>query len=265
MEIQKIKKELSNYPEIKVENYLNYLTKLANEKDNRTKELKNPWMQKRLDKNFIDSFKKVADLGLFIDGDLVSMQATGISLSYNAYKNLVLKRYPETKFDLQLVYDGDTFEFSKQDGKVNYSHKLNNPFENNKKIIGGYCIIKNRLGDFIEILGLQELEKIRKTAKTDYIWQQWTNEMYLKTIIKRACKRHFKDEVIDFEKIDNEDNYDVENPLDIDIKIKQEIDSLKTLEDLKKYYLENKESCEYKKSFDNLVTKKQKELSDENI
>ena len=263
MDFEKIKTELKEYPQVKVENYLNYLKKLETEK-NKDGSLKNSWVKNRSEKVFIDCFKKVADIGLYIDGDIVSIQSTGISLSYNAYKNLVLQKYPETKFDLQLVKDGDEFEFSKENGKVNYFHKMNSAFEN-KDVIGGYCIIKNKLGDFIELLGKYELEKIRKTAKTDYIWSQWTNEMYLKTIVKRACKRHFKDAVVELEEEDNK-NYDLENVLDGDIKIKQEIEEIKTLEELTKYYIENKEKINVKdiKIFNSCITKRKKELSNEN-
>jgi hypothetical protein len=67
---------------------------------------------------------------------------------------------------LQLVFEGDDFAFAKKDGKIFYSHKLNNPFSN-KPVMGGYCIIKNKLGDFIEAMSIQELEQIRKKAKTD--------------------------------------------------------------------------------------------------
>jgi len=176
-----------------------------------------------------------------------------------------LQKYPETKFDLQLVKDGDDFEFSKKDGKVSYFHKINNAFEN-REVIGGYCIIKNKLGDFIELLGKDELEKIRKTAKTDYIWKQWTNEMYLKTIIKRACKRHFKDAVVEIEEEDNK-NYDLENVLDGDIKIKQEIEECKNLEELKKYYNDKKEgiSNENIKMFNSTMAKRKNALSREGI
>jgi hypothetical protein len=35
--------------------------------------------------------------------------------------------------------------------RVIYNHTINNPFDNNKKIVGAYCIIKNRCGEFISI------------------------------------------------------------------------------------------------------------------
>jgi len=258
-----IKSELlKKHEEVKVINYINYLTKIETDKDKAGKS-KNAWFHYKKETELIDMFNKMADNGLFIDGDLVTIQSTGISLSYNAYKNLVLLRYPETKFDIQLVRDGDDFDFHKKDGKVFYQHKLNSPFLD-KDIVGAYCIIKNRLGEFIETISLKELEHIRLKAKTDYIWKEWTPEMYLKTITKRAFKRHFKDIITKVEEIDNE-NYDMDNPIDIDLKIKQDIESMTTSEDLKKYYTDNKETVVLKKSFHKLVSKRNEELKNENI
>jgi recombinational DNA repair protein RecT len=100
-------------------------------------------------------------------------------------------------------------------------------------------VIKNKRGEFLTILGKEELEKHRKTAKTDFIWKQWFREMCLKTIMKKACKLHFGDIFTAIEEQDNE-NYDLENPLDLDLKWKQEIDAIKTKAELKAYYEKNK-------------------------
>src|SRR5690606_4123369 len=42
---------------------------------------------------------------------------------------------------------------------------------------------------------------------TTSIWDAWLSEMVKKSVVKRACKTHFKDLVADIEEIDNE-NYD---------------------------------------------------------
>lgn len=249
---------LTKHKEVKVVNYINYLKNLETAKKS-DKTLQNPWFKYK-DVNYcIDCFNKIADEGLVIDGETISIQSRGISLNYQAYKNLVLIRYPETKFDVQLVKDDDEFSFQKKDGKVFYSHKIGSPFVD-KKVVGAYCVIKNKLGEFIETISLLELQQIRKTAKTDYIWKEWTNEMYLKTIIKRACKRHFRDITINIDVTDNIDNYDITNPLDIDIQIKQEIEDTSTLEQLKEYFHKHKENTPFPKSFNHLIAKRKKEL-----
>lgn len=202
--IQQLKKQLSSFSkdETAIDIYCDYVFKLINNVDYKTKKKKNPWAGFLAVDAWVVYFKKVAISGLFVDGENVTINNNGISLNYQAYKNLVLLRYPETIFDIQLVKDGDEFNFQKNNGKINYNHLIKNPFTD-KKVIGGYAVIKNKAGEFLEILSLKDLEDIRKTAKTDYIWSQWLSEMYLKTIIKRACKRHFRDIT---EKIDLEDN-----------------------------------------------------------
>jgi recombinational DNA repair protein RecT len=131
-----------------------------------------------------------------------------MTIDYHTYKNKLLETYPESIIDIQLVFDGDDLNFSKESGKIIYNHKINNPFAKDKKAIGGYCVIKNRMGEFLEIMNDTEIQKCKQVAKMKTIWNTWETEMYLKTIIKRACKRFFHDIVKEIEDKDNED-YDL--------------------------------------------------------
>ena len=149
-------------------------------------------------------------------------------IDYHTYKNKLLETYPESVIDIQLVFENDEFNFSKKDGKVIYNHKINEPFAKNKKAIGGYCIIKNRLGEFIEIMNDTEIQKCKKVAKMKNIWDNWESEMYLKTIIKRACKRFFYDVIKEIDDEDNK-NYDLKQLDNIEMiteEQKKEIDDL---------------------------------------
>jgi hypothetical protein len=56
--------------------------------------------------------------------------------------------------------------------------------------------------------------------------------------MKKACKLHFGDMFTNIEEMDN-DNYNLENPQELDLDYKSEIDSIENLEDLKKYWTEN--------------------------
>jgi len=148
--------------------------------------------------------------------------------------------YPESLIDVALVYKDDTFNFQKQSGKVIYTHNINNPFNQEQaNIVGGYCVIKNKRGEFITILSMKNIEKHRKVAKTDYIWASWFHEMCLKTIIKKACKQHFADIFQNIETLDNE-GYDLEKPLGIDIKDKAAVENLKTIPEIEQYWTANK-------------------------
>lgn len=221
-----------------VDIYEQYVMRLQTEKDKKTNQLKNLWATKVSLDTWVRYFEKVAATGFFIDGENITIGINGISLNYQAYKNLVIKKYPEATFDMQLVREGDVFSFKKESGKVFYIHEFTNPFAD-EQYKGGYCIIKLRTGEFIELMSIKDLEQIRKTAKTDYIWAAWTSEMYLKTLIKRACKRHFKDAVETLDKMDN-DNYEFPENEEIDKELKDLINSCKTNEELTQLWKENK-------------------------
>ena len=237
---QKIISLLKEYNQEEVERFSSYIMKLFLEKDRKTHQAKNQWIQKVTDERVADLYKRVSNDGLVFDGVHITLQSTGISYDYIAYKNKMFLSYPESTVDVQLVYTGDDFSFSKESGKVLYSHKIGDPFNRSESnIIGGYCIIKNKRGDFLTTLNKADIDKHRKVARTDFIWKQWFAEMALKTIIKKACKQHFADVFQNIEIIDN-DNYNVDNPLDMDISFKKEIDAIETMEDLVEYYHLNK-------------------------
>lgn len=213
MNPQNIKTLLSDCNQAHVDNYIEYLLKLQSEKkkDGQNWVTKNPWMNHKTDDYLATIFRNVAQDGLVFDGDDITLQSTGVSYSYQAFKNKMFNAYPESVIDVNLVYKDDIFSSSKNSGHVKYSHEISNPFSRSEKdIVGGYCVIKNKRGEFLTLLSRDDIDKHRKVAKTDYIWQKWFSEMALKTVIKKACKQHFKDIYQNIETIDNE-NYDLEN------------------------------------------------------
>jgi hypothetical protein len=241
-----------------VERFASYVQKLNDELDRVTKAPKNPWMQKKTADQCVKDFLLVQSQGLVFDGKHITYNSLGISFDYQAYKNKMLIAYPESKIDVQIVKEGDEFEVSKDSGEVNYTHKVVKPFEqlNEKNIIGAYCIIKNSRGNFLTTLGKDDIEKHRKVAKQDLFWQKWFQEMVLKTVIKKGCKTHFDDVTQEIEEIDNEQN-DVENPIDLPLDYKKEVDAINSEEELKAYYLKNKGIG---KEFDQYVIKRRDSL-----
>lgn len=206
--IDNVKKSLlsKGIKEIDVNIFYDYLIKLAADP-------KTNWVNTVFDEQITVAFEKVSKTGVMIDGEMVRLEFRAktnevfASYDFNAYKNRVLKRYPETIFDVQIVHLGEEFSFRKEDGKVHYKHNFGDPFLVNKQVIGAYCIIKNKRGEFIELINQDDIKKFRASAKTTSIWDAWFGEMVKKSIVKRACKTHFKDLVEDIEEIDNE-NYD---------------------------------------------------------
>ena len=260
MKKQAIIEFLKEYNQEEVEQFASYCVRLSMQKDKKGI-LKNPWILKKEEKQLADLFKRVANDGLVFDGNHVSLQSTGISYDYVAYKNKMLLAYPESKVDVALVYKDDNFQIAKETGSVIYTHSIGDPFnQKEENIVGAYCIIKNKRGEFATLLNKEEINKHRKVAKTDYIWRDWFKEMALKTVIKKACKQHFADVYESIEQNDNE-NYDLDNPIDIDLEWKQEIEAIETMGELKKYYLANKGKG---KEFDKLINLKKKSLQYEN-
>lgn len=228
---------LSDYESEKVETYINYCARIESEKKNGV--LKNPWMAHRSDQVLANFFKAVSLDKLSFDGKHITLQSTGISYDYVAFKNKMLIAYPESLVDMALVYKDDSFLFKKESGHVHYTHEIKNPFgQSEADIIGGYCVIKNKRGEFLTLLSVDDIEKHRKVAKTDFIWKNWFVEMAMKTVIKKACKQHFSDIFQNIETLDNE-NYDVEQSLEISIETKQELEELKTVPEIEAYYKAN--------------------------
>lgn len=239
------------------EQFASYIIKLETETDKEGR-LKNQWMKGRKEEEMVALFNRVAEDGLVFDGKHITLQSTGISYDYVAYKNKMLLAYPESKVDVSLVYQGDDFSVAKESGSVVYSHNIKNPFDRKEAdIIGGYCVIQNRRGEFLTIMSKEDIEKHRKTAKTDYIWRQWFIEMALKTVIKKAVKQHFSDVFEKIEDTDNE-NYSLENPLELNLEHKKAIDDITTIEDLKSYYEANKGQG---KDFDKYIAIRKEQIS----
>lgn len=257
MEKHEIKTLLKNHNEQDVDKYASYCIRLLKDKDKKTGQPKNPWMQKKKPEELAALFERVHHEGLIFDGEDITLQSTGVSYGYNAYKNKMFLAYPESKIDLHLVYTNDEFDFSKESGKVKYLHKISNPFnQRDEDIIGGYCVIKNRRGEFLTLLSKAQIDKHRKVAKTDYVWKAWFPEMCLKTVIKKACKTHFKDVYKNIEEMDNE-NYDLDKSVDkseVEELSEQIIEKLEHYQgddkrDIQKLCAEKKQSGEFTVEF----------------
>lgn len=219
-----------------VENFAAYCTRLSLEKK-QDGTLKNPWMKHKTAEQLAKLFKRVEREGLVFDGKHITLQSTGISYDYIAYKNKMYLAYPDSQVDVSVVNEGDVFSFEKENGKVVYTHKIADPFKSTttESLVGAYCVVKNSRGEFLTLLSKEEIEKHRKVAKTDYIWKQWFKEMVLKTVVKKACKLHFDDVYRGIEETDN-DNYSVDNPVELALEHKSAIDEIDTLEELQAYY-----------------------------
>lgn len=169
--------------------------------------------------DMVKIFIKYDNIGIAIDGINAAITAYNrVFISWIGYKNKVLSVYPEAEFDVQLVREDDTISFAKESGSVIYTHSLGSPFASNKGIVGAYCVIKTKRGEALETLGKDDFEKMKSGSKLQASWDKWESEFWLKSVIKRACKRHFNDIVADIERVDNEDYSDEAKPTKDDKK-----------------------------------------------
>lgn len=242
-----------------VSNFCTYIEKLKKDSiDEKIEFAKRPTHIKNYtDEQLSQLFLRVANEWLVFDWIHITLQRTWVTYDYIAFKNKMLLVYPESTIDVQLVYSWDEIEFWKDSWKISYKHRIKNPFDERKDddIIWAYAVVRNKRWEFLTTLNKVELDKHRKTAKTDFIWKAWFAEMCMKTIMKKACKTHFWDAFTGIEEMDNE-NYDVDN-VNLDISWKDEVEAIKTLEELREYYFKNKGRW---KEFDKLVNSKKQEL-----
>lgn len=255
-----MKELLKKYDSNKVDIFIAYINQLKTEKDKDGK-LKNYWATQTSDIDFVNTFKKVYETGLFIDGDSITLTFRGklvITYDYHAYKNKVSMSYPETKYDFGLVYKGDEFSFRKESGKVIYTHKLNNPFDTKKALIGTYGVIKNSKGEFIELLDIDTINKMRQSSKMQNIWNTWFDRMVLKSVIKRICNIHFHDITKDIDMIDNEQS-DPDRAT-IDLSLQNDIKNTETEEQLGKIYKNNIGIVQDKEAFIKILSNRKKEI-----
>lgn len=185
--------------------YINYLKTVKN-------------IEKVPDLVLVKLFEKVAQDGYNIDGDLITLTprwdkntnqySVTVNYDYRMYKKLLFRDFPDTQVDIGLVAKEDSYSFKKESGKVVYTHTIADPFGNEKEYVGGYILVKNKRGEFLEILNRDEINKMKNSAKTKTIWNAWESEMIKKSLYKRIAK-HFNDTFQNIEALDNE-NYDPE-------------------------------------------------------
>lgn len=87
----------------------------------------------------------------------------------------------------EIVKANDKFAYN---GPCSMPDHSMNPFIDRGATVGVYCIAKTHQGDIlVDVMSADEIAKIRKAAKQDYVWSAWPDEMAKKAIIKRASKQ----------------------------------------------------------------------------
>lgn len=115
----------------------------------------------------------------------------------------------------KLVREGDDYqiEIINNEPKITFKPK---PF-NDGKIQGAFAVALFEDGGIqYEEMSLKELEKVRSCSKQNSgaIWNKWTEQMYLKTILHRLCKRI----EIDFDNAEQYKYFNEEMEIETDVK-----------------------------------------------
>lgn len=151
---------------------------------------------------------KYLNAGSNLDGVNVVLTGRNMGLiTFHGYMNKVKSLHPAVFFDVQLVREGDETKFAKESGSVMYTHTIGDPF-NDQPIKGAYCVVKLNNGsndESLELLNKEDFEKMRASSRNSSTWNKWESEFWRKSVIKRACKVYFSEEIRELEKIDNED------------------------------------------------------------
>jgi recombinational DNA repair protein RecT len=114
--------------------------------------------------------------------------------SYKGYIYTLRNEFPDLIERTIIIYEGDEFIMSEQDGVATYSYKPKDPFRSDiHNCLGvatyiGYTNTGGRYKSWITVITKEELDVIRKCAKTDGVWAKFFGEQAKKTCIRRALK-----------------------------------------------------------------------------
>jgi recombination protein RecT len=111
---------------------------------------------------------------------------------YNGIKYIAQKYAldPPVNVTCELIYETDQFRVVKKSGNnavEEYGWEITNPFARGD-IVGGFGYIEysDKRKNKIVLMSKAEMDKRRKTAKSDKFWEPWTKEMYDKTLIRHV-------------------------------------------------------------------------------
>lgn len=131
-------------------------------------------------------------------------------LDYKGIIELILRTGKVKNLYAGAVYDCDDFDFQEGiGGFAKHKRKLNRPA--NAELIAAYSHAVLEDGtSHVFILDRNEIEKRRKKASTQMVWNEWLQEMAIKTAIRAHYKYLPKTEQLNhaMELVDNEVGYD---------------------------------------------------------
>lgn len=94
------------------------------------------------------------------------------------------------RVQVENVYSNDSFKYTAGDN-AGIHHSID-PFSERGEYRGTYCILRQKSDNYIvvrELISQKEMDKIKASAKTQNVWDNWADEKRKAAAIKRAAKR----------------------------------------------------------------------------
>lgn len=115
-------------------------------------------------------------------------------VSYHGWKAMA-HRYGAISIDAEVIYDGDVFEYTIEDGRkkiLNHQQDFRNI--DNDKVIGAYCYIKLKDGStYVEIMNISQIKTAWRKGfgykENSGTHKDFTDMMAKKTVTSRACRQ----------------------------------------------------------------------------
>lgn len=154
--------------------------------------------------SLFSAVRQCANQGLVPDGNEATLQVYNTKQGDNWIKkvqyqpmvrgiiNRVLRSGKVTSFWADVVYKGEEFSIDTSQGDRRPHHVKANEFDRGEDadIVGVYAVAKMDNGSIdCEPLSRKEIEKIRKSAKTQKVWEAWFTEKAKVAALRRLSKR----------------------------------------------------------------------------
>lgn len=117
----------------------------------------------------------------------INRNEVSFQLGYKGIVELVMRGRKTSWINAYCVYENEQFEVKYGTDPSVYHVPL--PPKDRGELIGAYVVFKLLNGDSqFTVMWKEEIEKRKNVAKTDYIWKQWTEEMWKKTAVHNGAK-----------------------------------------------------------------------------
>lgn len=169
---------------------------------------RDPDLAKADRQSLIAAIRQCANHGLVPDGNEATLQVYNTKVKINGVDQWIKKvQYqPMVRgiinrvqnsgkvrtFWAELVYEGEKFSIDISDGERRPVHVKESEFSrgSDDKVVGAYSVAKFQDGTIdCEPMGRDEIEKVRKVAKTQKVWDGWFGEKAKVAVLRRHSKR----------------------------------------------------------------------------